>query len=1686
MVSVSAPPTVLENPRHFEDEPLSAWELNGRGAVGTKQSFLGTRAFERARVVKETDAEDPPPRHAAEPISVELVRGADGPQDDNWVVVIDGIRRPLPEKNADGVYTFYLPSGVAREPIRTDTVVRPVAVAVRLESEALAPMSVHASTHQALKTDERAVQSEIGEEFMNANTTVDISPYRVSDLEAPVALFPYPIVAIPQATVGLMSLKPLKRWQEQQDALRAFNTYATINNAATQAAYIARKEAYEQLKRDETAERVTAATIAALAKLSNQWTVDDDPETEPDRFNVEMQRVKKVPPKEPAVRRLKYAPPEPKTGAITYKYGGAEQSVARIFAEIFELLRNACDEQRRQSIKVRTARSLRESLNQMRIWLIYNAEPATRALFDALFSTVPYPPAQMFLSNNSSLRSGDGPQDVDARKAITTAFRRHFDICAAGLTEGGVDVLDADLIINRAPGPDAPDLTDEQRQELYEKNQKLLGDEEKFLKGASGDQEYVFTYDRTPFEARKRTTLATVIRIKVRNFDDTTFEIDIRAPEQYGIVAHAVYSEFRKDIEDFDKQADEFIDCLFDIYTYPKDDRAEVNNGWANRYDRVRPFGKLMSKIFPRQLRSFSRANPADYNYVPFTDLWDIAQYVVVGTVEGAARRATFGVPFKFDPCKVEERIAELRLMAREILPVWPPADLPDNPSPALPSADAFENVNLSPEVVFRPGVDLDADGNLKPEIEDVDSAVAALLKFEFPDVDPSDLPREWFHSDDTDASVQEQATRILDYIKEQLKSLAGYFSKANEASQKDVEKQVKVQNERSAEAANVALEASSTNLVLYRQDDDILTRKLPQLLVPSDVVFAYKVPERPEPADRVYAPSGGILERLGPKLFWEVGTYAVSFFVPYILYRYMNKFVTRRSKEQISYDWWTRLIPKVTAALPSFFANLETPEALLGDQSFWNLLGEGGVDAANLFRQLWKQNPQAYNLWRRRQTFGPIAVNFSTLIYSFCNRRAEFDKIMKTGWEKHKRNILGVPVTSAVLAANEAMKKMRLARKKILESYETTERVGVVYNHVRGTRCFFVEHYEVSVLSKDIFMALDPQHKAVSWESVPDSTALRLFPPVDITETLYEAEELRGVQLTKMVEFTTGDRGILVGMTPSDVAAKAAVLEIEESVVSEKRRTFDGMHLMESTAQLAFNIVDSAARVINAVFTRSNGLTLVGENDILWSCARGGPAARLAIRHLPLFQKSQSIEDGPPSNKNVKRLLGFWTKPRREIVARFAKAFVKDASDLLRSSNVAPPPLPGFESLAEESARLFARIHTLASSKDSDTAISDYDSAIRIAGAVIAHKLSLDGSLVPSFAKCANDSMQLYTEEAFKFLDQKEVPAPRYKAPVPRIAQAAWASRRVDVQFSRSLHLPSIEIGVQNNDGTSNIIQKLSGLQLGTGGPTEKAVYFCPTGSRIDSLPGAAPFAIDSSSARVIWLYEVQEAARLVSSVVREIDPDVDGADNTGTVGKEALPLVRTAWPDDSNVTGMARHPLAVVLEGDQIQVMLSKSEVAEYTEDPTEEESGGDYSEKKDLLEEQKKDKASLQCALQKFVLLDQELRPAIRQKMQRARRIAHNAERLFFALSLATMFLTAKPHIVVELKETENVYSLCIALSLLSVELGKPIFDLTVRVKNRTLALRTAREIEQQMKLSGDKGCRICKLAELVTCM
>ena len=138
-------PSPLDSPRLFDDHPLSAWFHGSTSFVAAKNQVQG-KAFANAVPPSRYRLQ---PEHECDPIGVEIVRGAGGPNDDDWTVLVDGIRcRRIPPILEDGNEPFrvQLPPGVAlpqeglsstRGPLTRNTKVRQVVVGVRLEEEAV-------------------------------------------------------------------------------------------------------------------------------------------------------------------------------------------------------------------------------------------------------------------------------------------------------------------------------------------------------------------------------------------------------------------------------------------------------------------------------------------------------------------------------------------------------------------------------------------------------------------------------------------------------------------------------------------------------------------------------------------------------------------------------------------------------------------------------------------------------------------------------------------------------------------------------------------------------------------------------------------------------------------------------------------------------------------------------------------------------------------------------------------------------------------------------------------------------------------------------------------------------------------------------------------------------------------------------------------------------------------------------------------------------------------------------------------------------------------------------------------------------------------------------------------------------------------------------------------------------------
>ena len=178
MQSPKISPSVLDSPRFFDDETLSAWATTRRGegdnVVRATQVAAPISAMRNLNVkpynsISETLRPNNTRSINGDPIGIELVRGLHGPNDDTWSVVVDGVLqkegfssfRRDPENSRK--FICKLPPGVENE-IDNTTYTRPLSIAIRLENEAIMPLSAYGQVYQKLHTVEHKAREEYKEQ----------------------------------------------------------------------------------------------------------------------------------------------------------------------------------------------------------------------------------------------------------------------------------------------------------------------------------------------------------------------------------------------------------------------------------------------------------------------------------------------------------------------------------------------------------------------------------------------------------------------------------------------------------------------------------------------------------------------------------------------------------------------------------------------------------------------------------------------------------------------------------------------------------------------------------------------------------------------------------------------------------------------------------------------------------------------------------------------------------------------------------------------------------------------------------------------------------------------------------------------------------------------------------------------------------------------------------------------------------------------------------------------------------------------------------------------------------------------------------------------------------------------------------------------------------------------------------
>ena len=267
----------------------------------------------------------------------------------------------------------------------------------------------------------------------------------------------------------------------------------------------------------------------------------------------------------------------------------------------------------------------------------------------------------------------------------------------------------------------------------------------------------------------------------------------------------------------------------------------------------------------------------------------------------------------------------------------------------------------------------------------------------------------------------------------------------------------------------------------------------------------------------------------------------------------------------------------------------------------------EAAVDAAT-----------GHGLWAAATTGIPAAYYLRKRIVNDENRRETMEKARKTYTDQAKRDIRGNPIESALANARVAMQNLKDVEDVFLRLRVDDRRFFLRQDYKQGRD--MDSGVAMQVLDTD------------AWDASPKSGHLTLSPPVQTMDALFETLELRRVGAARAIVDTVGTALPGVAHYPAAMAAQTAYSEFVAAVAAD-RHPFKAKHLLDSVASATSDLATRAADVMLAAYGTKAGVTFVQGDDPLWSCVKGGPVARLALRNLAAFEEAMINADAERVN---------------------------------------------------------------------------------------------------------------------------------------------------------------------------------------------------------------------------------------------------------------------------------------------------------------------------------------------------------------------------------------------------------------------------------------------------------------------
>lgn len=1217
---------LLTSPLRPEDSQHRRWNKQGvpsqDGAVsnlGTSQPFsIDPQGLQNER------KEWPNATRPGNPITVQLTRSADN--DVGWNVLVDGLlaTSSLSVEGEKAPDPFRLPPPFAKAPITTETVARPLLVGVHLEEGAMAPQDVEVILEQVIVSKDRVQEENEDAELTTAEEEVQtlerihLKPSRETNLSANAVLFPYLYHAPATPTLGLLSNQAKARWNRNKTAADLYNTYIDAKNAARQAYWFLpiETDAERQVRRD-------GDLRGGLLNSFNQATASGDIDTQLFKsiktFSSSLYEYvtfdlggKYWLPKQD--RRVD-AGAEPSATNSTTVFGSGSTSSALELANHFEIL----------------TRVSREEMFQT----VMNTQSEEEELQDAAKDKVKVrqPSLRQHLANIRARLVAMGEQKtVVLLEALLGARPHHLIDYFFGKKEtyeqwGYRQTLLIDQVNDTLDdeGLDpAPDNTFSGFGNVAERGtgpslasaiptDKL---EEMETKATSyvetlGQGAYTFFYTNVGIGSRARNICKLRLRIRVReHYDDKWRTAVFEAHSQDGIAAHAVLSEYPKHMQNLTRHSRNFISTLKE---------AKEVQSLANRL--------------------LSSANP-------FFAAWRRAEL--------GPSKSQVDDSWIVSPEHMEQMCMELVVRHHEIVPDWPPLgnDVQLSELVGVASrATRFNEFKKAATTVFD---------NFKEQVKKLPETLGPALA----DVDSTRKPPDPFLTGKP--IVDELLIEVVGH--DDVRAAPTGLSHARLL-------QLKPMDSSPAEEADDA----KPYVVESKTNTTLVTVTLPLLIVPQ-----WKVPPILNPVrfrfSAVQAPGKGFVYWSEAKALFSMlaiaGAFYLGYGVPFVAGSSVFESVLdfARSVSGLVKDVTVArsLVGAVYGAVQGSVPSVEKVNKLVTDTILAITRINGESIGATTSAALGDEEPRREEAESRftlndnsQLAFtGWAAIRGVSAVNSLMNGAEEaYERTDAATRDASIQNVIrGNPIQSCVAGARTVMKLIKN------RSDWDLKRPSLSVDNRRV--CFFeLRSFEANP-PKEI--ALAPTNH--DWARIPDTSLLKFTPPLEVTRSLYESQQLRGLPFQETIRIATGTQPKTTASSSPQLSALFAYNEILRAV-QDDRRQLRGEHIGQSAAQFAQFTCVKVADLLRLTLGPKSPTLFVHGDDVLWSCLRGGHAARLVLRNLEVYKTAtkdiatlrQSLQIELRAKRDVLQLFQTAADLRKDVMFDKTVSFFQAKLDRLK-----------------------------------------------------------------------------------------------------------------------------------------------------------------------------------------------------------------------------------------------------------------------------------------------------------------------------------------------------------------------------------------------------------------------------------